>query len=50
MFRIIHTMGQVDFYEYQVSYTSDSDDGNFTVLAQGPNAREAGQDNLQITQ
>lgn len=46
-FRDIFSLGKVNFYEIQSIYTSDSADGNFSILAHGPNAQFAGERNLQ---
>lgn len=47
-FRVIHTLAKQDNFEFQVGYEGSNTDDQFQLLAQGPNALESDQDNIQI--
>jgi hypothetical protein len=47
-FRQIDTMQLQNFYEMNVQYESNSEDGYFAILAHGPNVKIAGERNLGI--
>lgn len=47
-FRVIHNVVKQDNFELQVGYEGSNTDDQFQLLAQGPNALESDQDNIQI--
>lgn len=49
-FRIIHEMAPLDYYEIQVAYSSDDIDQDWEILAYGPDATVANNDNHEIKQ
>lgn len=47
-FRTIHTLQKPTFYEYQIEYSSDEEDYEWKLLAQGPNALASTSDSVDI--